>query len=151
MSSPCAPRWGARAYASWYLVAMAAAPLACSGEDDRPEAVDPRGRRQATPIAGCEDFAYRTCDIAQASCQFEIFELMRCAYGVPEGAASLPPISLLTREEAFDLLSDSADEQGDFETSVRARENLGLIEPGLVGSASDSLELTLEGVLVRER
>lgn len=147
MSLPCAPRWGARAYAGWYLVALAAAPLACSGEDDRPASIDPRVRRQATPIAGCEDFAYRTCDIAQASCQSEIFELMRCAYGVPEGAASIPPISLLTREEAFVLLSGSPEEQADFETSMRARENLGLIEPGLVDSASDSLELTLEGVL----
>lgn len=134
------------AHVGMYLLALAAAPLACSGEDDRPPSIDPRARDRSTPIAGCEDFEYRTCDIAQPSCQSEIFGLMRCAYGVAEGAASIPPISLLTREEAFEMLSDSEPGDPGFETNVRALENLGLIEPGMVGSESDSLELTLEGV-----
>jgi hypothetical protein len=147
----CAQRWAARAHAAC-LLASSAAPCACSGEDERPPSIDAQDRQRSTPIAGCEEFEYRACDITQASCQSGVFELMRCAYGVPEGAASLPPISLLTREQAFELLSGSPDEDssdfdpGDFDASVRARENLGLIEPGLVGSQSDSLELTLEGV-----
>jgi hypothetical protein len=152
MSSCCARRWATRVHAGWYLAALAAAPLSCSGEDDRPPPIDANDRRRSAPIAGCEEFEYRSCDIAQASCQSEIFELMRCAYGVPEGAASLPTISLLTREQAFDLLSGSPEDSDGsdpaaFEASVRARENVGLIEPGIVGSESDSLELMLAGVL----
>jgi hypothetical protein len=151
VSSRCARRWPARVHACWYLVTLAAAPLACGGEDERPPSIEPRDTQRPTPIAGCEEFEYRACAITDASCQTEIFELMRCAYGVPEGTASIPPISLLTRAQAFERLSASPDDSGDsdpaeFEASMRARENLGLIEPGLVGSESDSLELTLEGV-----
>ncbi|MET0413628.1 MAG: hypothetical protein ABW217_20130 [Polyangiaceae bacterium] len=151
MSPRGAWRWAARVHAAWYLAALAVAPLACAGEDERPPSIEPRDTRRSRPIAGCEEFEYRTCAITEASCQSEIFELMRCAYGVPEGTASIPPISLLTRAEAFELLSGSPEDSGDldpadFEASMRARENLGLIEPGLVGSESDSLELTLEGV-----
>lgn len=144
MSADRARRSAARP--SRYLVALLSMPLACSGEDDRPPPVDAHGRAGAIPIAGCEDFTYRTCDIGEASCQSELFELMRCAYGVPEGAASLPTISLLTREEAFEVLAEDEPEDPAFAANVRAMENLGLIEPALVASQSDSLELTLEGV-----
>jgi hypothetical protein len=143
-SAPSARSWTGAS------VALAALALACSGEDERPPLIDVRSTPSGA-IDGCEDHEYGTCDIRAESCQSRLFALMRCAYGVDDGAASAPSMSVLTREQAFEYLSAepeeaSPEDPSDFDASIRARENLGMIEAGIVGSDADLLELTLEGV-----
>lgn len=77
----------------------------------------------------------------------------RRGIGVEESAATMPSISLVTRDDAIERLSSerAADRQSpaDFLASIRGLENVGLLEPGLVRSESDVLTLALEGVRAR--
>jgi hypothetical protein len=130
---------------------LCAAATACSDGDERPPLAADLGAR-AVPITGCEEFSYRTCDIVQADCQTEIFELMRCAYGMSGESATIPPITLVTKEEALDWFSSGPDASAagdprDFAASIRALEGLGMIEAGMVSTEDDLLAFTLEGVL----
>jgi hypothetical protein len=122
---------------------------ACSAEDDRPPPLQDFG--DAEPIAGCERFSYEPCDITSAACQEEIFGLVRCVAGEPPAPAVLPPVSLLSREEAYVRLlgSDAADmpTNAAFTASLRALEGLGLLEPGLASDEQTFVAASLDGVL----
>jgi hypothetical protein len=133
------------------LVGLALVVAGCSDGDERPPFAASLGSR-VEPIAGCEDFSYRACDIVDAGCQSELFELMRCAYGMGGEDAAMPPITLLTEAEALEWLSADAEPAAmadtlDFGASVRALEGLGMIERGMIVTEEDVAALTLENVL----
>jgi hypothetical protein len=115
----------------------------CSGDAHAPLLSDGHAR----PVAGCEQFSYRTCDIRQADCQRDLFGLVACLRGESAAAEDTPPVSLLGETEATALAQVDADPAADdFSASVRGLELLGLIDPGLISVPSDVVDVTIQSV-----
>lgn len=120
------------------------------GDEERPGLL--ADGMAGVPIEGCEQFSYRTCDIRQGSCQEELFGLMACLRGEDVAAATPPPVSVMTEEEAAARVlqgvdtASSAEAAADFEAEVRGLEILGLLEPGLIGTSDDVLGVTIQAV-----
>lgn len=123
----------------------------CGGED-RPALLSDDIDIAGLPVVGCEQFSYRTCDIRQSSCQEEVFGLMACLRGEDVAAVGVPPVSVMTVAEAAVRLtegvdtSSSAEADADFVAEVRGLELLGLLEPGLLGTAEDVVSVSLASV-----
>lgn len=115
------------------------------GDEDRPPLLRDV---EAEPIAGCEQFSYRTCDILERACQAELFGLMQCLYGVQD-ELELPQISALTEAETIAFFERETPSMPDptLAPSVRALELLGLLDPGTVQDEDDLVQATLDGVL----
>ncbi|HKO94233.1 MAG TPA: hypothetical protein VJU61_23930 [Polyangiaceae bacterium] len=105
----------------------------------------------ATPVEGCEDFSYRTCDVLEQACQRELFELVACLRGGEARPSELPPVRLMNESEALAAVLDTEpvapSVEGEFETMAHALELLGLLEPGLLSAESDVLDVTLQSVV----
>jgi hypothetical protein len=114
------------------------------------------------PIAGCEDFSYRTCDILTASCQREVFALVACVRG-DSAARGPPPVRQLDEASAIALVADAsamgsmtdgvdamsamALDARAFRAEVRGLELMGLLEPGLIRDASDVLNQAVSSTI----
>jgi hypothetical protein len=135
---------------------LAASALGC-GDEERPP---PLPFRQ--PIAGCEQFQYRVCDILTDSCQRELFGLAACLHG-DSAVGEPPPVRLLDEASAIALVAESstgapmtdgldvmgamaAPERG-FSAEVRGLELIGLLSPGLIEDESDVLEVTVSALI----
>lgn len=136
---------------SWAAISAGAVwLLGGCGEEERPP---PLRDGYAQPVAGCEDFSYRSCDILEHDCQRELFQLVACLRGGEARPTEPPPVRLLSESEATAAVLDSATEpataavDGQFEAMVRALELLGTLEPGLLGAESEVLEVTIASAL----
>jgi hypothetical protein len=137
------------AFALWAALCLAGPSLfGCSGDERAPPLGDGMGR----PVEGCERFSYRSCNILSAACESELFGLVGCLRGENLAAAGPPPVSLLSETEAMALVLQEAEEpsdaapDADFSASVRGLELLGLVDPGLISSQSDVVDVTIQSV-----
>jgi hypothetical protein len=101
-------------------------------------------------VDGCEQFSYDTCNIESADCQREIYGLMACLRG-ERVEAGPPPVALMSEAAAEQMLASATPSMDpgnpdDFPAAVRGLELLGLVDPGLVGSESDVLDITIQSV-----
>ncbi|HEU4576954.1 MAG TPA: hypothetical protein VFS67_01775 [Polyangiaceae bacterium] len=115
---------------------------ACGGDDSG---------REGRPIEGCEQFSYSACDIRDAKCQNDLFQLVGCLRGEDLASAGPPPVSLLSEAEATAMVLQDSDPpaataEADFSAQVRGLELLGLVDPGLIASQSDVIDVTIEAV-----
>lgn len=124
--------------------------LACGdGERPPPLSDDPT----PSSIPGCEGFSYRPCDILSSACQQEVFGLMACARNEAPADRQLPPVLMMTEDDAIAAVSAAAEGLGAEEPSetfgaeVRGLEMLGLIEAGLLEQQSDVISVTVESVV----
>jgi hypothetical protein len=103
-------------------------------------------------VEGCEKFSYQTCDILESDCQSELFGLVACLRGESAAADGPPPVSLLTEAEATQLLQSEPEPaadavpEGDFAAGVRGLELLGLVDPGVISTPSDVIDVTIQSV-----
>jgi hypothetical protein len=114
----------------------------CSGDDPG---------QQGRPIEGCERFSYSTCDIRSPKCQDELFQLVGCLRGEDLAGAGPPPVSVLSESDAAAMVLEQSDSVGaapdaDFAAKVRGLELLGLVDPGLIASESDVVDVTIDAV-----
>jgi hypothetical protein len=138
------------------LLGLGGAP-GCGDSDRAP----PLGS-STTPIAGCEDFSYRPCDILTESCQREVFALVACVRG--GSAVSRPPpvrqldeasaIALVAEASAMGSMTDGVDAMSAmtldaraFRAEVRGLELLGLLEPGLITDVGDVLDQSVSSAI----
>ena len=115
------------------------------GGDDPPQ--------QSRPIEGCEQFSYSFCDIRSPKCQSDLFELVGCLRGEDLAGAGPPPVSVLSEADATAMVLEQTDTPAaapdaevDFSAKVRGLELLGLVDPGLIASQSDVVDVTIEAV-----
>jgi hypothetical protein len=114
----------------------------CGGDDPA---------EQGRPIEGCEHFSYSACDIRTAKCQTDLFQLVGCLRGEDLASAGPPPVSLLSEADATAMVLEQSDPSvaapdADFSAKVRGLELLGLVDPGLIASQSDVVDVTIEAV-----
>ena len=138
------------------VASLGAAALGCGDRDRAAPLGSPR------PIAGCEGFSYRPCDIMTEPCQRELFALMACLHGDPSESEP-PPVRLLDEAsaltlvsgdaamsemtDAFDPMQDMAGDERAFRAEVRALELLGMLSPGLIEAPADVAEVTISNLV----
>lgn len=139
-----APLAGLRVEAGLRLGAVCLSLLSlvgCSGDD---------AGQQGRPIEGCERFSYSTCDIRSPKCQDELFQLVGCLRGEDLAGAGPPPVSLLSEADATAMVLEQSETgsapDADFGARVRGLELLGLVDPGLIASESDVVDVTIDAV-----
>ncbi len=141
------PPWAAVVPPRWAVIIALC--FACGDEDRPPLLSDSPG----STIPGCESFSYELCDILAADCQRELFALMACARNEDGATTQIPPVLLMTQEEALAAVEALAPGAGDegaseaFAAEVRALELLGLVEAGLIRDQSDVLAVTIEALV----
>jgi hypothetical protein len=130
-------------------VAGAVAVCSWGCADERPPAL---GEARGRPAEGCTQFSYQPCDILAADCQSELFRLVACLRGEDVATVGPPPVSLLTEAEATSMVRATTEELAeptdaeDFSATVRGLELLGLLDPGLITTQSDVLDVTIQAV-----
>src|SRR3954468_7449290 len=112
----------------------------CGGDDPA---------QQGRPIEGCEQFSYSFCDIRTPKCQSDLFQLVGCLRGEDVAGAGPPPVSVLSEADATAMVLEQSDTpeaapDADFSAKVRGLELLGLVDPGLIASQSDVIDVTIQ-------